>query len=119
MSRGPDRETVLPRPLTCYLHAAHAELRHPDPDRRHDRARRQPHPADRAARRAVTVFPVLVIAAGLIGLLSPTTFSGYGPDVPYLLGVVMFCMGLTMSLEDFRAWPAGPGWCCSAWRHTM
>ncbi|GGV65351.1 transporter [Streptomyces thermoviolaceus subsp. thermoviolaceus] len=61
-----------------------------------------PTPADRAARRAVTVFPVLVIAAGLIGLLSPTTFSGYGPDVPYLLGVVMFCMGLTMSLEDFR-----------------
>lgn len=61
-----------------------------------------PAPADRAARRAVTVFPLLVIAAGLAGLLSPGTFSGYGTDVPYLLGVVMFCMGLTMSLEDFR-----------------
>ncbi|MFF9131102.1 bile acid:sodium symporter family protein [Streptomyces sp. NPDC014806] len=61
-----------------------------------------PDPADRAARRAVTVFPVLVIAAGAFGLLSPGAFTGYGTYVPYLLGVVMFCMGLTMSLEDFR-----------------
>ncbi|MEU3844264.1 bile acid:sodium symporter family protein [Streptomyces sp. NPDC028635] len=60
-----------------------------------------PGPADRAARRAVTVFPVLVLAAGAVGLASPGTFTGYGPWVPYLLGVVMFCMGLTMSLEDF------------------
>lgn len=61
-----------------------------------------PDPADRAARRAVTVFPVLVVAAGALGLLSPATFTGYGTYVPYLLGVVMFCMGLTMSLEDFK-----------------
>ncbi|MEW5351119.1 MULTISPECIES: bile acid:sodium symporter family protein [unclassified Streptomyces] len=61
-----------------------------------------PAPADRAARRAVTVFPVLVLAAGLVGLLFPDTFSGYGTDVPYLLGLVMFCMGLTMSLDDFK-----------------
>ncbi|MFF9167942.1 MULTISPECIES: bile acid:sodium symporter family protein [unclassified Streptomyces] len=61
-----------------------------------------PDPAERAARRAVTVFPVLVVAAGAFGLLSPGTFTGYGTYVPYLLGVVMFCMGLTMSLEDFR-----------------
>ncbi|MFH8221202.1 bile acid:sodium symporter family protein [Streptomyces sp. NPDC018057] len=59
-------------------------------------------PADRAARRAVTVFPVLVIAAGAAGLAFPGTFAGYGTDVPYLLGVIMFCMGLTMSLEDFK-----------------
>src|ERR1700761_4992379 len=61
-----------------------------------------PSPADRAARRAVTVFPVLVIAAGAAGLAFPGTFAGYGTDVPYLLGVIMFCMGLTMSLEDFK-----------------
>jgi BASS family bile acid:Na+ symporter len=61
-----------------------------------------PASADRAARRAVTVFPALVIAAGAAGLVFPGAFTGYGEQVPYLLGVVMFCMGLTMSLDDFK-----------------
>ncbi|MER6985121.1 bile acid:sodium symporter family protein [Streptomyces carpinensis] len=55
-----------------------------------------------APRRAVTVFPVLVVLAGAAGLALPGTFAAYGTDVPYLLGVVMFCMGLTMSLDDFK-----------------
>lgn len=59
-------------------------------------------PADRAARRAVTVFPVLVLAAGGLGLAAPDAFTGWGTNVPYLLGVVMFCMGLTMTPLDFR-----------------
>ncbi|EPH45816.1 bile acid:sodium symporter family protein [Streptomyces aurantiacus] len=59
-------------------------------------------PADRAARRAVTVFPVLVLAAGAVGLLAPGAFEGWGTNVPYLLGVVMFCMGLTMTPVDFQ-----------------
>ncbi|MEE1752623.1 bile acid:sodium symporter family protein [Streptomyces sp. SP18CS02] len=75
---------------------------------------RIPRPADRAARRAVTVFPVLVLAAGAVGLLTPGTFDGWKTSVPYLLGVVMFCMGLTMSPEDFRGvarrpWAVGLG----------
>ncbi|MEU4659369.1 bile acid:sodium symporter family protein [Streptomyces sp. NPDC023723] len=57
---------------------------------------------DRAARRAVTVFPVLVLLAGALGLLLPGSFSGWSEAVPYLLGVVMFCMGVTMTPEDFR-----------------
>ncbi|QIB49237.1 bile acid:sodium symporter family protein [Streptomyces aureoverticillatus] len=61
-----------------------------------------PAPADRAARRAVTVFPVLVLGAGALGLLVPGAFEGWGPNVPYLLGVVMFCMGLTMTPVDFQ-----------------
>ncbi|MYW65103.1 bile acid:sodium symporter family protein [Streptomyces sp. SID8379] len=69
---------------------------------------------DRAARLAVTVFPVLVLVAGALGLLLPDTFADYKTDVPYLLGVVMFCMGLTMSLGDFkgvaqRPWAVGIG----------
>jgi BASS family bile acid:Na+ symporter len=68
----------------------------------------------RAARRAVTVFPVLVLAAGTLGMLTPGTFTGWGDDVPYLLGVVMFCMGLTMTPPDFRGvarrpWAVGLG----------
>ncbi|GGY89806.1 bile acid:sodium symporter family protein [Streptomyces nitrosporeus] len=62
----------------------------------------QPGSDDKAARRAVTVFPVLVLAAGAAGLLAPGTFAGWGGSVPYLLGVVMFCMGLTMTPLDFK-----------------
>ncbi|HZG05156.1 MAG TPA: bile acid:sodium symporter family protein [Streptomyces sp.] len=58
--------------------------------------------ADRDARRAVTVFPLFVLLAGAAGLLSPSSFGGWAPSVPYLLGVVMFCMGLTMTPPDFR-----------------
>lgn len=57
---------------------------------------------ERGARRAVTLFPVLVLLAGAAGLLSPSTFGGWAPSVPYLLGVVMFGMGLTMTPPDFK-----------------
>ena len=71
-------------------------------------------PEARDARRAVTLFPVLVLAAGAVGLLSPSSFTGWAPSVPYLLGVVMFCMGLTMTPPDFqgvlrRPWAVGLG----------
>lgn len=68
----------------------------------------------RGARRAVTVFPVLVLLAGAVGLLAPGTFKGGGEAVPYLLGIVMFCMGVTMTPQDFkgvakRPWAVGLG----------
>lgn len=59
---------------------------------------------DKAARRAVTVFPVLVLVAGAAGLVTPGTFAGWTSTVPYLLGTVMFCMGLTMTPAR-RDWP--------------
>ncbi|MET7552020.1 MULTISPECIES: bile acid:sodium symporter family protein [unclassified Streptomyces] len=62
----------------------------------------RPASDDKAARRAVTVFPVLVLVAGAAGLVSPGTFAGWTSSVPYLLGTVMFCMGLTMTPLDFR-----------------
>ncbi|WP_373428624.1 bile acid:sodium symporter family protein [Streptomyces sp. B1I3] len=62
----------------------------------------QPTSDDRAARRAVTVFPVLVLLAGAAGLATPGTFAGWADSVPYLLGIVMFCMGLTMTPLDFK-----------------
>ncbi|KUL39368.1 Bile acid:sodium symporter [Streptomyces sp. NRRL F-4489] len=70
--------------------------------------------ADRTARRAVTVFPLLVLAAGGLGLALPATFAPGKPAVPYLLGVIMFCMGLTMTSRDFesvakRPWAVGLG----------
>jgi len=57
--------------------------------------------ADRAARLAVTVFPILVIVAGVIGFAFADAVAPLGAAVPWLLGVVMFGMGLTLTLPDF------------------
>ncbi|MBQ6188837.1 MAG: bile acid:sodium symporter family protein [Bacteroidaceae bacterium] len=46
---------------------------------------------------------VLVLAAAVLALLFPETMAGIRPTViNYLLGVVMFGMGLTLNLQDFR-----------------
>ncbi|WP_115786881.1 bile acid:sodium symporter family protein [Arthrobacter silvisoli] len=55
------------------------------------------------ARVAVTVFPLLVIAAGVAGFLAPGVFKPLAPSVPYLLGIIMFCMGLTLTPPDFAS----------------
>jgi BASS family bile acid:Na+ symporter len=57
----------------------------------------------RIARVAVTVFPLLVVAAGIVGYLAPGVFKPMAPSVPYLLGIIMFCMGLTLTPPDFAA----------------
>ncbi|WP_026412301.1 bile acid:sodium symporter family protein [Actinomadura oligospora] len=56
----------------------------------------------------------MVLLAGALGLLMPDTLRGGKEAVPYLLGVVMFCMGLTMTGQDFRGvvrrpWAVGLG----------
>ena len=56
---------------------------------------------ERNARIAVTVFPLLVLAGGIIGFLTPGAFTPMAAAVPWLLGVVMFFMGLTLTLPDF------------------
>lgn len=46
---------------------------------------------------------VLVLLAGVFALLFPDTLSSVRPTViNYLLGVVMFGMGLTLNLQDFK-----------------
>ena len=57
----------------------------------------------KVARVAVTVFPLLVLLAGVAGFLLPGAFQPLGPAVPYLLGIIMFCMGLTLTPPDFAA----------------
>ncbi|MFB9777672.1 bile acid:sodium symporter family protein [Brevibacterium otitidis] len=56
---------------------------------------------ERNARIAVTIFPLLVLAGGIIGFAAPGTFTPMAAAVPWLLGVVMFFMGLTLTLPDF------------------
>jgi BASS family bile acid:Na+ symporter len=46
---------------------------------------------------------VLVLAAAVLALVFPEAMAGIRPTViNYLLGVVMFGMGLTLNLQDFR-----------------
>ena len=57
---------------------------------------------DRSALRAVTIFPILIIAAAIWGYFSPSTAGTLSPYVTYLLGIIMFGMGLTLTLPDFK-----------------
>lgn len=68
----------------------------PDQDPEADTARQ-----DRSAALAVTVFPLLVIAGAVMAVLNPEPFAGWAPHVPTLLMIIMFAMGLTLSLGDF------------------
>ncbi|MDR3440344.1 bile acid:sodium symporter family protein [Telmatospirillum sp.] len=47
------------------------------------------------------LFPLWVILCAAIAYLSPAPFKPFGTWIPWLLGVVMLGMGLTMSLHDF------------------
>lgn len=58
----------------------------------------------------MTVFPVLVLAAAAIGFLAPAPSLVLLPWVNVLLGIIMFGMGLTLTIPDFalvvrRPWP--------------
>ncbi|MCP3427036.1 bile acid:sodium symporter family protein [Rothia sp. AR01] len=55
---------------------------------------------DRSALVAVTLFPLLILAAGVVGFLFPPAFAGLSGLVNPLLGVVMFGMGLTLTWPD-------------------
>lgn len=57
---------------------------------------------DRSAYRAVTIFPLLVLGAGVIGYFFAGPISTQAGLVTPLLGVIMFGMGLTLTLPDFR-----------------
>lgn len=56
----------------------------------------------RSARIAVLAFPLVIIAAGAFGIFAPAVALPLNPWVPYLLGVVMFTMGLTMKAPDLK-----------------
>lgn len=56
---------------------------------------------DRSARIAVTVFPVIIIAAFLIGFLFPAQTAPLANFTNIALGVIMFAMGITLTIPDF------------------
>ena len=56
---------------------------------------------ERSARVAVTVFPLLILAGGAVALFFPEPFTGLSTFVNPALMLIMFGMGLTLTLPDF------------------
>ena len=59
--------------------------------------------------RATTLFPLWAVLAAILGWLLPEAFSPLQPAIVPGLGVVMLGMGLTLTLDDFRAVLRRPG----------
>ena len=57
---------------------------------------------DASAYRAVTIFPLLVLLAGALGYFVAGPISTQAGLITPLLGVIMFGMGLTLTLPDFK-----------------
>ena len=75
---------------------------HPGPEQpAPDYPRAAADQSPRSARLAVTVFPLLIIGGAVAALLAPSTFAPLGLGVNYALMVIMFGMGLTLTLPDF------------------
>ncbi len=51
---------------------------------------------------ASRTFLFWMLLASLLAFFVPSIFIGFGGIIPYLLGVVMLGMGLTVSLDDFK-----------------
>lgn len=49
-----------------------------------------------------STFAIWVVLAALAGMIWPATFVGIAPYVSILLGVIMFGMGMTLTVKDFK-----------------
>lgn len=93
----PDASDAASSHGTASAHSAASSPRHPAEDHL-VRARDQ---EERSALLAVTVFPVLILAAGALAFFFPASFTGLAPAVTPLLGLIMFFMGITLTWPDF------------------
>ncbi|MEO1783672.1 bile acid:sodium symporter family protein [Thermodesulfobium sp. 4217-1] len=48
------------------------------------------------------LFPLWVVIFAVVAFLFPEPFKPYGSWIPWLLGVIMLGMGLTLTLDDFK-----------------
>lgn len=56
---------------------------------------------ERESQIAVLLFPALILLGGVSGVLVPQVFSGLSSWINPLLMVIMFCMGLSLTLPNF------------------
>ena len=47
-------------------------------------------------------FAIWVILFAILGFIFPSGFTWIGPYVQILLGIIMFGMGLTLKVQDFK-----------------
>jgi BASS family bile acid:Na+ symporter len=59
--------------------------------------------------RAILLFPLLAVVFSALAWLFPAAFTGLKPAIPWLLGVVMFGMGMTLNAESFAQVLKRPG----------
>ncbi len=57
---------------------------------------------ERISTAAGNTFAIWVILFGVLAFIFPSGFSWIAPHISLLLGIIMFGMGLTLSLEDFK-----------------
>lgn len=66
------------------------------------------HKEDRSAAIAVTAFPVFILAGTLAAFLAPAVFIPLTDHINLFLMVIMFTMGLTLTIPDFKVIAARP-----------
>lgn len=59
--------------------------------------------------RAIGLFPLLALTGVAVAVLTPDLLVGLKPAIVPLLGLVMFGMGITLTLEDFSGVARRPG----------
>lgn len=64
------------------------------------------------AKLLVSNMALLVLAAAVLGAVHPPSLSWVGPYIPWMLGLVMFGMGMTLSFNDFKTVAKRPGEVC-------
>ncbi|GGP21935.1 ketopantoate/pantoate/pantothenate transporter PanS [Silvimonas iriomotensis] len=52
--------------------------------------------------RITRLFPLWAILLSLLAYHNPASFTPFKPYIPILLGTIMFTMGLTLTLDDFK-----------------
>ena len=65
---------------------------------------------DRSAKLAVTVFPIAILVGITIAYFFPAPFLPLADYITYFLMLILFAMGLTLTIPDFqeiarRPWP--------------
>nr|WP_269077393.1 bile acid:sodium symporter family protein [Basilea psittacipulmonis] len=46
-------------------------------------------------------FSIWILFAGIVSFVFPNEFKGIAPAIPWLLGIIMLAMGMTLSTKDF------------------